>query len=438
MQSQRGSVTVIAIAMLLFLMLIAVAWLPMMTMEKTAASSDYREQQAWYAAEAGYKRAVAQLEAGNTLWKDWLIGDNNLKDGTFSVINGLGGEQQSGNEKLAGVLENGIWYAVAIFDTSGMDLKHGERDDDGNYTPVQGETYSITSIGSCDGIRKVIRKTYTLGDNGGTSGGDGDEGKYLEQSLIYAGSKVNVHGGNQSITLEGGSIVSQQITGNDKWQGNTEIHEVNGDDVKKFLSDMRTEIKNQVLDKSSYPKLEKVALEENLNIPENKQYYLEGNSIKGNITGSYNSLLFISSTQAKYYMTSWGMIKGPVYNSDKKQPFTIIYNGPAKGELFFNTNMSGDIKIISNVNIVLQQSSQYSNGLGMFLSNGDIKINCLLSKVFISSNQDVYLDAGSGLTGQIQAWNSVTLEKLGNTLKFSDDVLKKYGFPKELIANTKK
>lgn len=34
MQSQRGSVTVIAIAMLLFLMLIAVAWLPMMTMEK--------------------------------------------------------------------------------------------------------------------------------------------------------------------------------------------------------------------------------------------------------------------------------------------------------------------------------------------------------------------------------------------------------------------
>ena len=73
MQSQRGSVTVIAIAMLLFLMLIAVAWLPMMTMEKTAASSDYREQQAWYAAEAGYKRAVAQLEAGNTLWKDWLL-----------------------------------------------------------------------------------------------------------------------------------------------------------------------------------------------------------------------------------------------------------------------------------------------------------------------------------------------------------------------------
>ena len=36
MQKQRGSVTVIAVVMLLFLMIIAIAWLPMMTMEKTA------------------------------------------------------------------------------------------------------------------------------------------------------------------------------------------------------------------------------------------------------------------------------------------------------------------------------------------------------------------------------------------------------------------
>ena len=66
MQKQRGSVTVIAIVMLLFLMVVAIVWLPMMTMEKTAAASDYREQQAWNAAEAGYKRAVAQLEGGKS------------------------------------------------------------------------------------------------------------------------------------------------------------------------------------------------------------------------------------------------------------------------------------------------------------------------------------------------------------------------------------
>lgn len=193
MKDQRGSVTVMSLAMLLFLMVVAVAWLPMMTMEKTAAASDYREQQAWNAAEAGYKRAVAQLEAGNAIWKDWLIDDNDLKDGTFSVVNGLGGEPQSGNEKLAGVLENGIWYAVAISSaTSGVELKHGESGN-GNYTPVQGETYSITSIGFCNGIHKVIRKTYTLGDNGGTGGGDSGGEETLElPGLVQAGGKVTV------------------------------------------------------------------------------------------------------------------------------------------------------------------------------------------------------------------------------------------------------
>ena len=55
MKDQRGSVTVISLAMLLFLMVVAVAWLPMMTMEKTAAASDYREQQAWNAAEPAIK-----------------------------------------------------------------------------------------------------------------------------------------------------------------------------------------------------------------------------------------------------------------------------------------------------------------------------------------------------------------------------------------------
>ena len=45
MKDQRGSVTVISLAMLLFLMVVAVAWLPMMTMEKTAAASgsEHRE-----------------------------------------------------------------------------------------------------------------------------------------------------------------------------------------------------------------------------------------------------------------------------------------------------------------------------------------------------------------------------------------------------------
>ena len=58
-------------------MVVAVAWLPMMTMEKTAAASDYREQQAWNAAEAGYKRAVATATTikNNSIAKDMTVTD---------------------------------------------------------------------------------------------------------------------------------------------------------------------------------------------------------------------------------------------------------------------------------------------------------------------------------------------------------------------------
>ena len=86
MQSQRGSVTVIAIVMLLFLIVIAVAWLPMMTMEKTAAASDYREQQAWYAAEAGYKRAVANLKNKNKKWESIITKRAEIVSGDFGHL----------------------------------------------------------------------------------------------------------------------------------------------------------------------------------------------------------------------------------------------------------------------------------------------------------------------------------------------------------------
>ena len=111
MKDQRGSVTVIAVVMLLFLMIIAVAWLPMLTTEKTAASSDYREQQAWYAAEAGYKRAVAELEAGKTNSKwEWLSSGDDLENGTFDEKNIL---EIQGTQTKA-VESSAIWYAVAI------------------------------------------------------------------------------------------------------------------------------------------------------------------------------------------------------------------------------------------------------------------------------------------------------------------------------------
>ena len=141
MKDQRGSVTVISLAMLLFLMVVAVAWLPMMTMEKTAASSDYREQQAWYAAEAGYKRAIAALNDGSSEWNNWLSKIAEIKSGDF-YLNSLDNQKAD---------KQGVWYATAITEI---------KDDNEVDVTIPGDkaNYIITSVGSCQGIRKVMRK----------------------------------------------------------------------------------------------------------------------------------------------------------------------------------------------------------------------------------------------------------------------------------------
>ena len=204
MQSQRGSVTVIAVVMLLFLMVIAVAWLPMMTMEKTAASSDYREQQAWYAAEAGYKRAVTALENKNNDW-GWITPEGSIQTSNFLHLS-LNYNDNNDNNKVD---QEKIWYAVGI-------MKDGSGISD-TYTPEDNAAYQITAVGSCQGIRKVIRKVYTLGDNG--ESGDGEEPEppeqqkdiYLADALVTSGGTVAidfVNGDNSGKIYANGPVVA--------------------------------------------------------------------------------------------------------------------------------------------------------------------------------------------------------------------------------------
>lgn len=421
MKSERGSITIISLAMLLFLLVVAVAWLPMMTAEKNAAASDYKEQQAWYAAEAGYNKALVALKNKETITTGWLTGLQDMKDNKF-LHNSLTGEK---------VEQDKVWYAVSITEIiDGIETDITEVNDNTQYT--------VTAVGSCNGVRKVIRKAYTVGDTGNNGGSDEpsdpDAGDYLKQSLIYSGQKINVHGNNEKITLSGGKISSINITGNPKWSGDTDVDEKKKDkDKDKFLADMRTKIKSQTLDKTSYTQLKNISITDNLEVPEDVQYCLENNdSIPQNITGSYNSLLFINnSTEDDCIIT--GDIRGPS-NGSKRNPFIIIYNNPKGGKLIFKAKMSGDIKVISSSSIILDLVAQY-DGVGMFLSNVNVEISCPTKFVFISANNDVVLRSGTKFTGQIQAWNEVTIIPPIGTLYFDETALTNYGFPKELIAN---
>ena len=76
-----------------------------------------------------------------------------------------------------------IWYAVGIMKDA-LDLSGTSEDN---------VAYQITSVGSCQGIRKVIRKVYTLGDNGESGGGGSGGEETLDlPGLVQAGGTVTV------------------------------------------------------------------------------------------------------------------------------------------------------------------------------------------------------------------------------------------------------
>lgn len=411
MKSQRGSVTVIAVVMLLFLMIIAVAWLPMMTMEKTAASSDYREQQAWYAAEAGYKRAVAALENKNNEWW-WITPENYIQ--TSDSMN-LGHLSLDGNK----VDQEKIWYAVGIM--------KGTLDISGTYTPEDNVAYQITSIGSCQGIRKVIRKVYTLGDNGETGGGEEGGGEEVLDlpGLIQSGGKVTFANDGTS-AIDGDIYVSASEKVEDKThggQGGYTDGKINVD--KDFVHGLKTLIPNSVFKESSYDGIQEIIvpgqwdaikLNSNTNylinwpLPYNWGYKIDGQNANG-------SVLFIHSNKPIKIKTTDGIL-GPTSG----KPLTLVFDN----EVEIDNNVSGNIRFFAQKDFIFAGNGGSANDvLFMIMSNNDIIIKRPIKYGFLSAHRNVDLTFKQYFYGQIQAHGDVYV---ASPVYYSDNVLKASGF----------
>lgn len=407
MKCQRGSVTVMSLAMLLFLMVVAVAWLPMMTMEKTAAASDYREQQAWNAAEAGYKRAVAALSNKNNDW--WFITEEKDIEKKDNLLGHLGLDGSK-------VDQNGVWYAIGIMKYLGLDENRQPKykDIDEGYEPEDNATYLITAIGSCNGIRKVIRKEYTLGDNGGTGGGDsGGVAKPEDlEGLIHAGGKVDLtnSGGYTNISgpiyANGIDIVEDpskledfyDYTNKDYNYGNW----LNTKIPEKYFAD-KSKLNDNQRYKNKYGSTPLTV------IKENESYFVDSKSVVGwdgkPIT---NSISILNGANGAYIYVYDGMEK-KIQGIDGPQsgkPVTIIIDNDT--DTTVGINFTGKVRVICKSGITFSGYGQYSGKL-MVLSNGDITTKGFtISSGFISSNQNVLI-SGAAFTGQIVARNNVKI-----------------------------
>lgn len=385
MQKQRGSVTVIAIVMLLFLMVVAIAWLPMMTIEKTAASSDYREQQAWYAAEAGYKKAVAALDNKNSNWT-WLTPENYIQgsdSGSFRHLSIDGSK----------VDKDSVWYAVGITENN-VDLAS-------DYTPEDSGAYQITSVGACQGIRKVIRKIHTLGDNGGTGGGEEPEqppDAYINDSFITSSGALII---NDDVDYDPNNKVYYSGYFGDYTVGGQVIN-------KEFVTEpkYKSAASPEVFEKTTYPDLQSTGATEdrplsNWNIT-NGQYWAAKASFAGTkISVANNTVLLIGEQMGIGYMLYKNFLtmdnveitvpKGKTlefiicdYGNIKDYNNVVLNNITIKG--------GGQVSFISGGSIAANSIKSVDNSRILFIANKNLN----MSDPFI--NADKQLDGGCFLS----------------------------------------
>lgn len=411
MKDQRGSVTVIAIVMLLFLMVIAVAWLPMMTMEKTAASSDYREQQAWYAAESSYKRAVAQLDAekGSVGYWYWLSREAALKgEGKAFAPNRISWSGAEGAEA------DGVWYAAAINYKDGdtvIDVVDG-------YKPVKGTEYSITAVGSCQGVRKVIRKTHTPGgiDIGGGGVDSGGEEALELPGLVQAGGTVSVSGAQGGSF--GGNLYGKEYPKN---SGNNWIF--NNSSYTDFMKGeydgvLKTHIPDNVFEKENYADLNAMPTDKYSRILEaGKNYFWDISDYNNewctiDATKSLGKVIFIDNIKKNFK----GAIKGP----QNGLPVTIIFTG----NIELSAHISGNVRVFAAGDFNLLDK-QGASGLIMLMSNGEMNLTGSINKAFLSSDKNITITNSGGFYGQAQVRGDF---KADCAIYYSDAVLKADGF----------
>ena len=428
MKDQRGSVTVISLAMLLFLMVVAVAWLPMMTMEKTAASSDYREQQAWYAAEAGYKRAIASLNDGSSEWNNWLSKIAEIKSGDF-YLNSLDSQKAD---------KQGVWYATAITEI---------KDDNEVDVTIPGDkaNYIITSVGSCQGIRKVMRKTYIFGDDGESGGGDSVGEEVLElPGLVQAGGTVTVVQDQKDFNIDD---IDTRFLG--KLYGSGFYNVKNNNSFTNEWTDsvnrptLKTRLPERIFDISKYPKMPPMpdmTWPSTIKTAKNTDYYWDLSNLvdesdpynikRVKVVDAGNSagrIIFIDNQNYNNGI-QLNQINGP----ESDLPVTFIFS--ALKPVVLTGTITGNVRMFfaGDFQFGMGTETVAYNGLTMFMSNGDMNICGSIwndknnpGGGFLSSDKDITIVESASFKGQIQCRGNF---KTSGLIQFNDSVLKAPGF----------
>jgi len=407
MRSQRGSMAVVALVMMLFLLIAGFAWLPMLAQENKTAQNDWEEQQAWYAAEAGFVRAKTELnnsaDGGDWSWLAKSASKADLNAAMISIVDDI----------LTGTKQ--AKYAVYISpELSSTDA------------PTAATEYSITAVGQVNGMQKILKKTITTAaSSGGNSGGDTPT---APDAMVAAGGKIMVHDPWMHFNSDGTIFTSTTL----KVNPNSDASAGNANWWSSLANTLYTHLPDSMFVYPSGTAKGYLTYGGTLNLGAGETVYMDslqitdwqgahpdytGSSI--NIYGAAGSTVYF--TNAVVSKLAFNGITGP----SSGEPLNIIINGDIS---ISNLNFSGNVRIIVNGKLTLGSGS--GSGDFMFLSNGDITVGQGISSIhnlFLSSDGNITITGD--FKGQMQAKGNIDIWGVGATYTFNGDVLKAFSLP---------
>lgn len=350
MGNKRGSVTVISLVFLLFLFIIGGSWLIMMTQEKTNAMGDEKQQQAWYAAEAGYKRALKQIQenVSGTVDLSWLntaadFKSNKVKHYDLTTL----------TESTA-TTDQGPWYAVTM-QVNGTDVTPG------TVSITAGAQYTVTVMGQYMGERKIIQRSYKTSYE--TGGGDGGASKIKDDStggignaaVIAAKGAVNVSSKATGTTSTGKIYSSGAVANANGKLTNT------GSNYESSYTGTVTDLKldDTIFTSNKYK----------------QKWYTTVDTLDGESLEFDTDPIKVSDEKGNVcYIEGGGelqrAIQGPT-GSGESDILTIVTNG----NLIINGAISGNVRILAQGSVTLSAGAAVQDGSNlMIVANGGLNI----------------------------------------------------------------
>ena len=408
MKAQRGSMAVIALVFMMFLLIVGVAWLPMLAQENRTARNDWEEQQAWYAAEAGFVRAKTELNNSKTGgdWS-WLAASTSKTDLTAKL-------QNITDDVLTGTKQ--AKYAVYISPSLTATA-----------APAASTTYAITSVGQVNGVQKILKKTITT--EATSTEEETTTTPVATSALVAAGGTITVKNPWMTFNSDGTIFTSTAL----KVNPNSDASASSSNWWSSLTASLYTHLPDSMF---AYPSGTAVGYFSDggtLSLTAGQTVYMDSLQYTNwngehlawnntfNITGAAGSTVYFTSTAA----TSIGKkgingITGP----STGEPLNVIINGDIS---ISSLSFSGNVRLIVNGTLTLSGGS--GSGNFMFLSNGDITVKQSLSikNVFLSSDSDIKITGD--FTGQMQAKGDIDIFGTGATYTFNGDVLKAFSLP---------